>query len=157
MEYWKENINYRQEEGPAGIRFLITVDDQDIEVEESLYKAYTQMERRERYLAEREKDICISLDELSDDMDVFLQPEESTEDLLLARETAAEFAAWLRLLPKAMEQLTEDEQALIRALFFDGVPAREYARKTSVTLRAVQKRRDRILGKLKIILGNLAF
>ena len=38
MEYWKENVNYRQEKGPEGTRYLITVDGMDVEVEESLYR-----------------------------------------------------------------------------------------------------------------------
>ena len=57
----------------------------------------------------------------------------------------------LRLLPKAMEQLTEAERELIRALYFDNVPVREYARQKGVRLFVIQKRRDRILAKLKKI------
>lgn len=157
MEYWKENINYRQEEGPFGTRFLITVDNQDIEVEESLYRVYTQMERRERYLVEREKDICISLDGLFEGTNTFLRPEESAEDIVLERESVAERASQLCILPEALEQLTELERELIRALFLDGIPAREYARKTGVSDMAVRKNRGRILVKLKNILENLNF
>ena len=35
MEYWKENVNYRQEKGPDGTRYLITVDGMDVEAEEA--------------------------------------------------------------------------------------------------------------------------
>ena len=48
-----------------------------------------------------------------------------------------------------LAQLSPEEQALIQAIFFDGVPVREYARRLSVQLRTVQYRRDRLLEKLR--------
>ena len=73
------------------------------------------------------------------------------DSLWLAAETEQAQQALLRLLPKAMEQLTEAERELIRALYFDNVPVREYARQKGVRLFVIQKRRDRILAKLKKI------
>ena len=157
MEYWKENVNYRHEKGPEGTHYLITVDGIDVEVEESLYRIYTKMERRERYLAEVEADMCISLEGLAADEDTIPNLPDNPESIFIAAEAEQERQALLRLLPEALEQLTESERELIWALYFDNVPVREYARRTGVTLRAVQKRRDRILAKLKNIFQNLRF
>ncbi len=157
MEYWKKNINYRQEKVPKGTRYLITVDGIDVEVEESLYRVYTKMERRERYLAEVESDMCVSLEGLAADEDTIPYLPDNPESILIAAETEREQAALLRQLPEALEQLTESERELIRVLFYDGVPARECARRMGISDMAVRKKRDRILMKLKNILRNLHF
>lgn len=149
MEHWKENVNYRQKKGPEGTRYLITVDGNDVEVEESLYRVYTKMERRERYLAEVESDMCVSLEGLAADEDTIPYLLDNPESILIAAETELEQTAMLRLLPEAMEQLTESELELIQALYFKNVPVREYARQKGVRLFVIQKRRDRILAKLK--------
>ena len=156
MNYWKENINYRQDKTANGQRFLITVENQDVEVSEEIYKVYTQMERRERYLVECDKDILISLDQMQeDDMKLeFLSSSnvESAEETVVRTEREQEKHDYLKKLPKAMAHLTDEERELINALYFEGVPVREYARITGVRLFAVQKRRDRILEKHKIFL-----
>ena len=149
MEYWKENVNYRQEKGPNGTRYLITVDGIDVEVEESLYHIYTKMERRERYLAEVESDMCVSLEGLTADEDTIPYLPDNPESIFIDAEAEQERQALLRLLSEALEQLTESERELIQALYFDNVPVREYARQKGVRLFVIQKRRDRILAKLK--------
>ena len=90
MEYWKENVNYRQEKGPEGTRYLITVDGMDVEVEESLYRIYTKMERRERYLVEVESDMCVSLEGLAADEDTIPYLPDNPESILIAVETERE-------------------------------------------------------------------
>ena len=49
----------------------------------------------------------------------------------------------------ALSGLERDEQELIQALFFDGVPVRAYSRQLGVRLNAVQYRRDKLLKKLR--------
>ena len=55
----------------------------------------------------------------------------------------------IEYLRKAIELLDEDEKHLIQQLFFDGMPAREIARQRGITHRAILKRRNRILFKMK--------
>lgn len=155
MEYWKENVNYRQEKRPDGTRYLITVDGNDIEVEESLYRVYTKMERRERYLTEVESDMCVSLEGLAADENAIMYLDESPESILIAAEAEREQAKLLHRLPEAIEQLTESERELIQALFLDDVSTREYARQKGVYHRAVIYRRDKILKKLAEIFKKM--
>ena len=152
MSYWKENINYRQEKTSNGIRYLITIDFVDVEVTEKVYKAYTQMERRERYLVEAEEGIVISLEQLIDDEVKVecLSNEyvESAEETVIRAEEDSEKAELLSMLPDAIAKLTADEQKLITALYFNNISAREYARRHNISDMAVRKKRDRILKKI---------
>ena len=153
MEYWKENVNYRQEKGPEGTRYLITVDGMDVEVEESLYRIYTKMERRERYLVEVESDMCVSLEGLAADEDTIPYLPDNPESILIAVETEREQASLLCLLPEALEQLTESEREFIRALYFEGISLREYCRSKGIPVMTQHYRLQQVLRKLKNILS----
>ena len=153
MEYWKENVNYRQEKGPEGTRYLITVDGMDVEVEESLYRIYTKMERRERYLVEVESDMCVSLEGLAADEDTIPYLPDNPDSILIAVETEREQASLLCLLPEALEQLTESEREFIRALYFEGISLREYCRSKGIPVMTQHYRLQQVLKKLKNILS----
>ncbi len=163
MKNWKEECNYRRIKDENGIVIanIIMIDGQDIPVSDVVYAAYSQMGRQERYQEELREEIPhVSLDKLAAACvpieEYMLEQAPSPEDIRISMEDQAEQSALLRLLPEAMEQLAESERELIQALFFEGISAREYARRTGVTLRAIQKRRDRILAKLKNIFMKFA-
>ena len=52
MKHWQEKRNYQHVRDEAGnVRSnIITVDGIDVEVSDEVYLAYTQLDRRERYL-----------------------------------------------------------------------------------------------------------
>ena len=54
MKKWQEERNYRRvlNEGSEVIANIITVDGMDVEVPEDVYLAYSQADRRERYVRE---------------------------------------------------------------------------------------------------------
>ena len=58
------------------------------------------------------------------------------------------------MLLKVFRQLTDDEQSLLKALYFEGLSEREYAARLGVYPNAVHKRKVRILEKLKKLIGN---
>ena len=161
MKNWQDDRNYRKIRQPDGtVKNLIFVDGQAVEVTDEVFAAYSQMDRQERYQEELLQDNpYVSLEKLADACvpieEYMLEQAPSPEDICISMEDAAEQAALLRLLPEALEQLTESERELIRALYFEGVPVREYARQKGVRLFVIQKRRDRILAKLKNIFENL--
>ena len=161
MKNWQDDRNYRKIRQPDGtVKNLIFVDGQAVEVTDEVFAAYSQMDRQERYQEELLQDNPhVSLEKLADACvpieEYMLEQAPSPEDICISMEDAAEQAALLRLLPEALEQLTESERELIRALYFEGVPVREYARQKGVRLFVIQKRRDRILAKLKNIFENL--
>ena len=52
----------------------------------------------------------------------------------------------------ALPLLTDKEQRLIRALYFEGMTERQYAEQEGVYRNAIHKRKVRILAKLKKLL-----
>lgn len=156
MKKWQESRNYRQVKNDAGevISYIITVDGIDVEVPEGVYRAYSQADRRERYVREEmEAGKLLSLDKLLED-DVPLEPlgvdlVPSAEDTTLEQEESSETAMQLKKLTEALSGLNTAERQLLQALYFEGIPAREYARQLGVYHRTVLYRRDKLLEKLR--------
>lgn len=57
-------------------------------------------------------------------------------------------------LARCLFLLPEDEQELIRKLFYEGLTEREYAAEKGIYPNAVHKKKVRILGKLKKLLES---
>ena len=95
MKKWQEERNYRRIYNEAGeaIANIITVDGVDVEVAEDVYLAYSQADRRERYVREEQFSGKI------------LSLEQMAEDDLLSDYVGAEAA------PSAEEEALEREQA----------------------------------------------
>lgn len=156
MKKWQEERNYRRIRNEAGevIANIITVDGMDVEVPEDVYRAYAQVDRRERYVREEmESGKLLSLDKLLED-DVPLEPlgvdlVPSAEDTTLEQEESSETAMQLKKLTEALSGLNTAERQLLQALYFEGIPAREYARQLGVYHRTVLYRRDKLLEKLR--------
>lgn len=156
MKKWQEERNYRRIRNEAGevIANIITVDGMDVEVPEDVYQAYAQADRRERYVREEmEAGKLLSLDKLLED-DVPLEPlgvdlVPSAEDTSLEQEESSETAMQLKKLTEALSGLNTAERQLLQALYFEGIPAREYARQLGVYHRTVLYRRDKLLEKLR--------
>ena len=156
MEKWQESRNYRRIKGENGeiIANIITVDGVDVEVTEEVYLAYSQMDRRDRYLTEdAPAGKILSLDQMKDDsvqLDyVGADAIPSAEDSFLENEDAAETEKLAGMLLGALISLKDEDRQLITALFYDHVSTRAYARRIGVTQHAVIKRRDRILRDMK--------
>ena len=156
MKKWQEERNYRRVRNEAGevIANIITVDGMDVEVPEDVYLAYSQADRRERYVREEmESGKLLSLDKLLED-EVPLEPlgvdlVPSAEDTTLEQEETSETAMQMKRLTEALSELNAAERQLLQALYFEGIPAREYARQLGVYHRTVLYRRDQLLEKLR--------
>ena len=156
MKKWQESRNYRQVKNEAGevVSYIITVDGVDVEVPEDVYRAYSQADRRERYLLEEQASgKLLSLDQMAENdllpSYVGAEAAPSAEDEVIDREQMRDLAEAKQVLLLAMLALNDADRELINALFFDCVSTREYARRIGVTQRAIIKRRDRILRDLK--------
>ena len=134
-----------------------------IEVTDEVYSAYMKGDRKMRYF---ENDLKTerfilnengqvkqiipsredSLDRLIDDnARQFLDKQESVEDVVIGQ-------IMVDKLHLAISQLSEKEQDLIYALFFDGKTEREYAAQLAIYHNAVHKKKMRIFEKLKKLL-----
>ena len=70
MKKWQEERNYRRIYNEAGevIANIITVDGVDVEVAEDVYLAYSQADRRERYVREEQfSGKLLSLEQMAED------------------------------------------------------------------------------------------
>jgi len=139
------------------------VNGQFIEVSDEIYQVYMQGDRKMRYFEtdlKTERTILAedgtvqrvipsredSLDRLMDDnARQFSDAGESVEDFLLRKLAEDE-------LHRALEKLTDEEYALVYALFFEGKTERAYAKELGVAQVTVHKKKQRILKKLKEIL-----
>ena len=136
------------------------VNGQFIEVSEEIYQVYMQGDRKMRYFEtdlKTERTILAedgtvqriipsredSLDRLIDDnARQFSDAGESVEDAVLRKLAEDE-------LHRALEKLTDEEYALVYALFFEGKTERAYAKELGVAQVTVHKKKQRILKKLK--------
>lgn len=139
------------------------INGQFIEVSEEVYQVYMQGDRKMRYFEadlKTERTILAedgtvqrvipsredSLNRLMDDnARQFSDDSESVEDAVFRRLAEDE-------LHRALEKLTDEEYALICALFFEGKTERDCAKEMGVSQAAVHKKKQRILKKLKEIL-----
>ena len=151
----------------SGRYYVIDVD-KFVEVSEVVYKEYTSFARKMKnmeldlkrnrtlqnakgkpVLDEHELPITlpereISLDKLMEEGWDFPSSATSTEDIVLGLENAE-----VEELHHCIALLDDDEQDLIQALFFDGKSEQEYADMLGVTRQAVNKKKLRILKKLR--------
>lgn len=148
MKYWQKERNYRRyTRGDGSVAYVITVDGQDVEVSAEVYEAYARGDRRERYQAERDAGLVLSLDRLAE-YEVLLsyltdRHTESAEDTAV-RSVMAE-GLWGKASP-----LTDEEQALIRALYVENLTEREYAQKIGLSQKGVNKRKKKVLEKIYV-------
>lgn len=162
MSNWKEERNYRKIKDSHGkvVSHIIKIGDQQIEVNEEVFRCYSQGDRRERYiLQDQKKARFLSIEKLIQDevqenyvgipsapscQDIFIEHEEDTE--------------WSRLkgnLLPALLSLNNDDRALITKLFYDGYTQGELAAELGVSQSAISQRRDTILSRLKKFLKKV--
>ena len=150
MQNWQRKVNYRRYENADGtFIYTITVDGVSVEVSEAVYKAYAQVDRKERYCAERDAGRLLSLERMAED-EVLLSFLADTHS-----ESAEDTAIEKMLIRKAMTALSSlsvAEQHLIKSVVMDGVTEKEYADAIGVYQSTVNKRKKRILKKIFVLM-----
>ena len=133
-------------------KYFIPIEGKLIEVEKNVYVAYYKMDRRERYLEERDKDNgvvsyntfdCQGIDGKSGLQDGVT---ETMEAIALANELRNQLHRCIAALPRA-------ERELIHAIYFEGMTEAEYASKANMTQSGISRRRKKTLSKLKKLLN----
>ena len=154
MQNWQKTRNYRKFENTDGsFRYIITVDGEDIEVSAEVFAAYSQSDRRERYLDERDAGRLLSLDRFAEEgisLDHLLNEHgESAEESVIQAMAVEQNAITKAQAMSAFMALTPEERRLIHALVIDGVTERDYAAEIGLSQKGVNKRKHKILEKLK--------
>lgn len=132
--------------------YVIRVGAELVPVSREVYEAYHRMERRERYLIERDQDNSLILFST-------LRAEDSTTDVPIKDagvdvEEEVIKQMFLEKLPKALALLTDDEIEMIRDLYWKDLSIRELAKKTDTAKSTLLNKRDRVLAKLRKVLEN---
>ena len=153
MTDWRKRRDYRPVKDADGkvIGGVLTVDGNEIEVSRDVYLAYSQADRRERYVEEQyENGTLISIEQLQenhvslDRISADIAP--SAEEELLRKYDQEELR---EVLVPVLNALGEEDRALIKALYFENLSERAYAKKCGIHLKSIQKRRNRILREIR--------
>lgn len=130
-------------------RFFLPLHGMLMEVTEKVYKHFYKDKRRQKYLYElSEKNNDISYDMIT-------TVEFNGEDILIDNVDVCETvisSMMIEKLLRCISLLSNSEQELIKAIFFDGESERDFAKRKGVYHNAVHKRKMRILKKLRNLL-----
>lgn len=134
---------------PEDNKFTLVVNKKRITVSKEVYTSYYQQKEREAYLDKLSKKHDISFEECVEkgiQVDFLLsRSEQSIEDEIIKAEMYAKLIS-------SLEKLSGQERLLIYSLFFKGISENQFAQSIGVTKQAVNKKKYRILEKLKILL-----
>lgn len=121
-----------------------------IPVSRNVYEEFYVYRRRERYLEERDisKGLLYFSDYDTQDNNFIDNVEDKTVDV----DKLVEAGMMIKELHKALDGLNTEERDLIEKIFFKEQSIREIARNEKISHVAIQKRRNKILRKLKEIL-----
>ena len=123
-----------------------------LEVAREQYTDFYRDKERWRYLQKLDtKNSLLSLDGFKDDEGNALDfiADESADV-----EKAVIHAVMVDRLKAALPLLSDSEQALIQAIFFDGLTEREVGFRLGMTQSVINKRKAKILAKLRKIIEN---
>lgn len=125
----------------------IYVGGEKVYVSDEIYEVYKKQKNREEYL--RRLDVEFLDFNFSENYSI-----EDIEDESINVEKIVETKMLIDKLKNAMESLSEDEREIIKRLYFDDEPLRKVAKSRNVSHPALIKKRDRILKKLREMIGK---
>lgn len=173
MKNWRKYRNFRKSENSDGsFTYTITIDGEKIEVSEEIYKVYAEggykMEnmdalKNDRVLKDAKGNAVrdghgnaiilpereVSLDKLIDEDWDFPSAVPSPEDTLFLDDGAENSELY-----RCISLLTDDEIALIKALYFENMTERAYSLKTGIAQKTINYRKQMIHRKLKNFFTN---
>jgi RNA polymerase sigma factor (sigma-70 family) len=153
LKYWRlSGYFFAKKIGGKEMDYFIKLPDgTKVPVNEGVYRAYKRPQWREmKYLKKKIKRPQVSYDQLVRSgfpIEQYYIPEPSAEEL-------AGDVIMLDKLRAALEQLAEEERALMRALYYEYKTEREYAKSIGVSKTTVLLRRRKILAKLRKLVGG---
>ena len=170
MGNWRDYSNYKKRKNADGtFTYFVIADGEHVEVSKEIYTEYAMMTRKMKYLEldlkrdrllqdERGRAIRdengqskvqpereVSLEKLIDEDWDYPADELETEDFVLRQIEIDELHCCLG-------QLSDDERALIQALFYEGMTEREYAKEIGLSKTALHARKIKVLAILKDLL-----
>lgn len=143
-------------------KYYIALNGQAFEVSRELYEAYYKGQRKEKYFTHDLKEEHTRLNKETGKITVIPSREDSYERLLEEeKQFAAEAedvmetairAVMLEKLNEALHTLSDNEKAIIHALFYQEISEVELAKQLGIARTTLQSRKYKILEKLKNLL-----
>lgn len=143
-------------------KYYIALDGHAFEVSRELYEAYYKGQRKDKYFTHDLKEEHTRVDKETGQITIIPSREDSYERLLETEKQFAEDAedvmetairaVMLEKLNEALHTLTEDEKAIIHALFYQEISEVELAKQLGIARTTLQSRKYKILEKLKNLL-----
>jgi len=128
-------------------KFYIPVDGKYYETTEEIYKVYYRMDRRERYLEERDmKKGLLNFSALDNDK---YKAEEMIPDQSIDIEDEIANKVMIEAVLDAITTLEEEEKWLIQELFFYGKSEVVVAKENGIARTTLQSRKYKLLEKIK--------
>jgi DNA-directed RNA polymerase specialized sigma subunit len=142
----KQSDDQNKEKG----KYSIPVDGKYYETTKEVYEVYYQMERRERYLEER--DIKKGVQTFSDISDSNYSADEIIEDTNVDVGDTAITNILIETVLEAIMTLDEEEKWLIQELFFYGKSEVVLAQETGIARTTLQSKKYKAFEKIKKIM-----
>jgi len=140
-------MNKKSKEFKQRNKYMIPIDGKLYETTEEVYQAYYSMDRRERYLEERDKkEGVMNFSTLDNDK---YSAEETISDQEIDIEEEVTNKILVEAVLEAMKSLENEERWLIQELFFVGKSQRLVSKETGIPLMTLSNRKRKVLGKLK--------
>ncbi|KAB3536259.1 sigma-70 family RNA polymerase sigma factor [Alkaliphilus pronyensis] len=128
-------------------KYYIPVDGKYYETTKEIYEVYYKMDRRERYLEER--DIKKGVKTFSDISSSAYTADEIIGDVELDVSDTAITNIYIEAVLEALSYLDEEDQSLIQELFFYGKTERELAADLGLSKTALHFRKNRALERIR--------
>lgn len=121
------------------------------EVDEAVYYTYYKMDRRERYLEERDKAHgLVSYDALDFETDFDIEHSPTLSGRCIEKQLIRKEVC--RILHESIAELAPIDQDLLYAVYFEGLSIRQYANKIGHSQPGLSRRHRNALSKLKELL-----
>lgn len=135
-------------------RYLIPIQGILVEVSEEVYTEFYRSDRRERYLVEKDRENGVFSYH-----SIFARSPSAEGGIADPQAAALEerYAEQTRLhnLDRCISYLLRSERELVIAIFYEGLKPSEYANRIGMTKRGVNKKKKRILLKMRRIMEYL--
>ncbi len=128
--------------------YTIKINRKSVSVSKEVYDVYYKMGRRERYLEEADHSHGVVSGDSIIDRTAVNDGLSGVEEALLTQELHD-------TLHRCINALPPQEQALIRAIYYEGKTERDYADEIGLSKSGVNYRRVKALTKLRVMLKNI--
>ena len=122
-----------------------------VEVDEAVYYTYYKMDRRERYLVERDNAHgLLSYDALDFETDFDIEHNPTLSGRCIEKQLIRKEVC--RILHESIAELAPIDQSLLHAVYFEGLSIRQYAKRIGRSQPGLSRRHRNALSNLKELL-----